>query len=181
VRVLRSLSESATAAAAEGRVRGLVTVHREGPWLRLYATSYGSLARAQDAVLATLDESRMKVEERPERFDVDRGEWTPVELPLLPETAADRVQLNHGQRQWGAAAEPDRLTIHFECGRRDKAAELADTLTERGYETHRHWTYVYLFVEGRDEAEALIETLGKDIPGKAHMFAMGDGPGHFFV
>jgi hypothetical protein len=39
--ILGGLSERATAAMAENRLKGLVSVHREGAWLRIYASSYG--------------------------------------------------------------------------------------------------------------------------------------------
>lgn len=52
--MLRSLSERATAALVEDRVKGLVSVYRGGAWLRLYASSYDSLARAQEAIVTTI-------------------------------------------------------------------------------------------------------------------------------
>ena len=49
--LLGRLSERAAAASAESRVRERASVRREGPWLRLYASSYDSLSRAQAAIL----------------------------------------------------------------------------------------------------------------------------------
>jgi hypothetical protein len=180
-RVLRGLSEHATAALAEDRVKGLVSVHREGPWLRLYASSYDSLARAQEAIVEAVTEMNLNAEERPERFDQDRGEWAPVDLPLLSEIEAQRIQMHRGEGQWGGAVEADRVTIHFEFDRREKAAELANHLTEQGYEAHRHWSYVFVFVDDRDAAETLLAGLDAGVRGDAQVFLMGDGPRTFFI
>jgi hypothetical protein len=105
--LLGRLSERAAAAAAENRVRELVSVRREGPWLRLYASSYDSLSRAQVAILSTLSESDTTAEERPEQFDQRNGRWTAVDAPLVSEIQAQRITINHGHRSW--AQTPRRI------------------------------------------------------------------------
>ncbi len=175
MRVLHGLSERAAAAVAEGHVKDLVSVHREGPWLRLHASSLESLARAQAAIISAITEANVSAEERAEQFDHHRGEWAPVDLPLLSEIDAEQIRIHEGPGQWGAVAEPNRLTIHFELGARHEAAELADRLLSRGYDVQRHWTYVYAFVDDRDAADQLLEELGDDRPEHAHIFVMGEG------
>jgi hypothetical protein len=171
---MRSLSECAAAASAEARTKALVSAHREGPWLRLYASSYEALARAQEAILAAASETKLHAEERPERFDHDRDVWVPVDLPKLSERDAERVQTHEGAGQWGASAGPDRLTIHFELDSRHKAAQLAERLATEGFDVHRHWTYVFVFVENRQAADALLESLDGELRREAYVSANGE-------
>ncbi|MFZ0089684.1 MAG: hypothetical protein WAL63_09275 [Solirubrobacteraceae bacterium] len=46
---------------------------------------------------------------------------------------------------------------------------------------HRHWTYVYVFVDDRDVADQLLEELDDELREHARVFVMGDGPRTFFL
>jgi hypothetical protein len=147
------LSERTAAATAENRVKELVSARREGPWLRLYASSYESLSRAQAAISSTLAEADVNAEERPERFDQRSGQWTVVDAPLVSEIEAQRITMYHGHGPWGADTEKTRVTIQLQFEHRSDALDAAQRLIATGYDAHRHWTTVYLFADDRPPLE----------------------------
>lgn len=179
--LLARLSERAAAATAESQIKELVSARREGPWLRLYASSYDSLSRAQSAISSTLSQWDLNAEERPERFDPDSGQWTAVDAPLVSEIEAQRITINHGQRPWGADTEKNRVTIQLEFPHRADAIAAAKRLTATGCDAHRHWTTVYLFADDRPAAAELVEQIPDDIRAAAEVFLAGDGPRTFFI
>ncbi len=175
------LSERTAAATAENRVKELVSARREGPWLRLYASSYESLSRAQAAISSTLAEWDLNAEERPEQFDQRSGQWTAVDAPLVSEIEAQRITINHGHGPWGADTEKTRATIQLQFDHRSDAVDAAKRLIATGYDAHRHWTTVYLFADDRPTAGELVEQLPQDIRATAEVFLAGDGPRTFFI
>jgi hypothetical protein len=173
--VLDGLSVRAAAALAEKRVTQLVSVQRDGTWLRLYAHSYQSLARSHEAIFSALTELNEAAEERVERLDPDSGQWTQAEVPLISEIQAERISSHHSEGSWGSQPEPDRVTIQLRFSARREAIAAAQRLAEEGYDAHRHWTSVYLFAEDRDSAEALVDGLKAHVPDPEQVFYMGEG------
>jgi hypothetical protein len=180
IAVLAGLSERAAAATAESRIKTLVSARREGPWLRLYATSYDSLSRAQTAISGTLTQWNLNAEERPERFDHHSGQWAPADAPLVSEIEAQRITINRGHGPWGSDTEKNRVTIQLEFEHRSDALDAVKRLIGAGYDAHRTWTMVYLFADDRPAAEELVEQLPDNIGAAAEVFLAGDGPRTFF-
>lgn len=118
----------------------------------------------------------MSAEERPERFDDHSGRWSAVDAPLLSEIEAERITINRGHGPWGADAEASRLTIQLEFGHRSEAVHATEQLIAAGYDAHRTWTMVHLFVDDPAAAEELVEQLPDDIRAAAEVFLAGDGP-----
>lgn len=112
-KALRALSECAAAASAEDRAKTLVSVRRDGPWLRLYASSFDALGRAQQAIFSAVSELDTKAEERLERLDHDSGDWIAVNAPLLSEIQRERITIHDRAGPWGAIAEDDRVTVQL--------------------------------------------------------------------
>lgn len=180
--LLARLFERTAAATAEDRVKELVSARREGPWLRLYASSYESLSRAQAAISSTLAEWDLNAEERPEQFDERSGQWTAVDAPLVSEIEAQRITINQdGHGPWGADTEKTRVTIQLQFDHRPDAVDAAKRLIATGYDAHRHWTTVYLFADDRPTAGELVDQLPEDIRATAEVFLAGNGPRTFFI
>lgn len=174
VAVLRALGEHAAAATLQSRVRDLVSVRREGSWLRVYATSYGALVSVQELVSATAQERAATAEERLERFDEGAGAWQQVDAPLVSEMQGERIHFN-ATGQWGAAAERDRITVQWEFTARRDAITTTTALREAGHDAHRHWTTVFLFADNRAAAEQLAAEVDEHIHGEAARHYAGEG------
>jgi hypothetical protein len=65
--------------------------------------------------------------------------------------------------------------VHFELSARHAASDLQDQLVTQGYDAHRHWNYVYVFVDDRDAADQLIEQLQPELDDNAVAEVMGEG------
>jgi hypothetical protein len=175
VAALRALGEHAAAATVHNRVRHLVSVRREGPWLRMYATSYAALARVQQIVSAAARELDATAEERLERFDQGDGAWQQVDAPLVSEIESEHVRFKDAAPQWGAGTEEDRVTIQWEFTKRSDAIETATALRDAGHDAHRHWATVFLFAESRTAAEELTAAVHDYIHGEACCHYAGEG------
>ena len=171
--VFSGLREHAAAALAADRLSDDVVAEHDGEWLRVYASSEEGLRRAQEIVASAMDTDGVEAEETAEHHD--DGGWQPIELPPVPAPEAEHVTQHRGEGPWGADAEPDRVQVRFEMGRRNDAVAFTKELTEAGYEVHRCGSFLFLFAEDHDSAHALGEQLRAKAPATAQLFYSREG------
>jgi hypothetical protein len=173
--IFSALMVHAAAVQTADKAKEGVVAERDGCWLRMYGTSYDALRRAQGIVATTLETEGVRAVEQAEHRAVEDTDWTPVELPPLPERQARLVSEHHGRGPWGSEAEPGRVQAHFELESRHAAQRFAAELAADGYDVHHARSFVFIFADDGAEARRLGDELMVRAPAGAQLFFEGEG------
>lgn len=124
---------------------------------------------------------RVDAEESAEQRTSSAGEWEPIGLPALPDSAAPHVLAHQGAGPWGAETESTRVQARFELGSAHAAKTFARELEADGYDVHEAESFVFIYADDAEHAHRLGEELKRRAPAGAQLFYMEEGSKTIFI
>ena len=147
-----------------------VVMSVDGPTVFLYAGTEGTAREADRVVREVLAQHQLSAEFTLDRWHPLEEEWEDVSVPM-PETAEQRAaehqRLVDAETQDSLAAGQAGWEVHVELPSHRQAVELAERLQAEGRPVIRRWKYLVLGANNEDDASALVEAIGQEIPAKA--------------
>jgi hypothetical protein len=147
-----------------------VVMSVDGPTVFLYAGTEGTAREAERVVREVLAQQQLSAEFTLDRWHPLEEEWEDVSVPM-PDTAEQRAaehqRLVDYETEESLAAGQAGWEVRVELPSHRQAVELAERLQAEGRPVIRRWKYLVLGANNEDDASALAEAIGQEIPGKA--------------
>jgi hypothetical protein len=147
-----------------------VAMSVDGPAVFLYAGTEDTAREADRVVREVLAQHQMSAEFRLDRWHPLEEEWEDVSVPM-PDTAEQRAaehqRLVDAETQQSLAAGQAGWEVRVDLPSHRRAVELAERLQAEGRPVIRRWKYLVVGVNNEDDASALAEAIGQEIPAKA--------------
>ena len=166
----RSVREHEVEDDARSQLGPRIVMSVDGSTAFLYAGTEDTAREADRVVREVLAQHQLSAEFTLDRWHPLEEEWEDVSVPM-PDTAEQRAAEH--QRLVAAETE-DSLTagqagweVRVELPSHRQAVELAERLQAEGRPVIRRWKYLVVGVNNEDDASALAEAIGQEIPAKA--------------
>ena len=152
---------------AQKRLGGRVMVTRDGPRVFLYAGSQDETREAERIARELVTEEDLTAEIRATRWHPVEEAWKDASIPLPRTEEEERAELERKEAAgWQEAVEEGSFDwmVKVELPSGAEAAELAERLTNEGYQAHRRWRYLTIDVVTEEQANELASSLRPVLP-----------------
>ena len=167
---VRSVREHEVEDDVRSRLGHRVAMSVDGPTVYLYAGTEDTAREADRVVREVLAQHQLNAELTLDRWHPLEEEWEDVSVPM-PDTAEQRAaehqRLVDTETQDSLAARQAGWEVRVELPSHRQAVELAERLQAEGRPVIRCWKYLVLGANNEDDASALAEAIGQEIPAKA--------------
>ena len=147
-----------------------VAMSVDGPAVFLYAGTEDMAREADRVVREVLGRHQLSAEFRLDRWHPLEEDWEDASVPM-PDTAEQRAaehrRLIDAETQQSLAAGQAGWEVRVELPSHRQAVQLAERLQAEGRPVIRRWKYLVIGANNEDEANALAEAIGQEIPAKA--------------
>ena len=147
-----------------------VVMSVDGPTVFLYAGTEDTAREADRVVREVLAQQQLSAEFTLDRWHPLEEDWEDVSVPM-PDTAEQRTaehqRLIDAETQDSLAAGQPGWEVRVDLPSHRQAVELAERLQAEGRPVIRRWKYLVLGANNEDDASALAEAVGQEIPAKA--------------
>jgi hypothetical protein len=166
----RSVREHEVEDDVRSRLGHRIVMSVDGPTVFLYAGTEDTAREADRVVREVLAQHQLSAEFTLDRWHPLEEEWEDVSVPM-PDTAEQRAaehqRLVDAETQDSLAAGQAGWEVRVELPSHRQAVELAERLQAEGHPVTRRWKYLVIGVNNEDDASALAEAIGQEIPAKA--------------
>jgi hypothetical protein len=167
---VRSVREHEVEDDVRSRLGHRVAMSVDGPAVFLYAGTEDTAREADRVVREVLARHQLSAEFTLERWHPLEEEWEDASVPM-PETAEQRAaehrRLIDAETQQSLAAGQAGWEVRVDLPSHRQAVQLAERLQAEGRPVIRRWKYLVVGVNNEDDASALAEAIGQEIPAKA--------------
>jgi hypothetical protein len=167
---VRSVREHEVEDDVRSRLGHRVAMSVDGPTVFLYAGTEDTAREADRVVREVLAQHQLSAEFALDRWHPLEEEWEDVSVPM-PDTAEQRAaehqRLVDTETQDSLAAGQAGWEVRVELPSHHQAVELAERLQAEGRPVIRRWKYLVVGANNEDDASALAEAIGQEIPAKA--------------
>jgi len=167
---VRSVREHEVEDDVRSRLGHRVAMSVDGPTVFLYAGTEDTASEAERVVREVLAQQQLSAEFTLDRWHPLEEEWEDVSVPM-PDTAEQRAaehrRLIDAETQQSLAAGQAGWEVRVDLPSHRQAVELAERLQAEGRSVIRRWKYLVVGVNNEDDANALAEAIGQEIPAKA--------------
>jgi hypothetical protein len=172
----RALSERRFEKAVEDQLPESVLVTRDGPRVFLYTATEAQAKSAARAVHEVLSEQGLEAELSPiMRWHPVEERWEEVSVPMpqTPEQVeAERERLAKREAERARALGYAEWEVRIDLPTHQDAVALAERLESEGIDpVTRRWRYLLIGAANEEEAKALAERLGSEVPQGASVTA----------
>jgi hypothetical protein len=169
-RAVQSVREHEVEGDALSGLAHRVVMSVDGPTVFLYAGTEGTAREADRVVREVLGQQQLSAEFTLDRWHPLEEEWEDVSVPM-PDTAEQRAaehqHLVDYETEESLAAGQAGWEVRVELPSHHQAVKLAERLQAEGRPVIRRWKYLLVGVNNEDDASALAEAIGQEIPAKA--------------
>ena len=167
---VRSVREHEVEDDVRSRLGHRVAMSVDGPAVFLYAGSEDTAREADRVVREVLAQHQLSAEFTLDRWHPLEEDWEDASAPM-PDTgeqrAAEHRRLIDAETQQSLAAGQAGWEVRVDLPSHRQAVELAERLQAEGRPVVRRWKYLVVGVNNEDDASALAEAIGQEIPAKA--------------
>ena len=167
---VRSVREHEVEDDVRSRLGHRIAMSVDGPTAFLYAGTEDTAREADRVVREVLAQHQLSAELTLDRWHPLEEEWEDVSVPM-PDTAEQRAaehqRLVDTETQDSLAAGQAGWEVRVELPSHRRAVELAERLQAEGRPVIRRWKYLVVGANNEDDASALAEAIGQEIPAKA--------------
>jgi hypothetical protein len=167
---VRSVREHEVEDDVRSRLGHRIVMSVDGPTAFLYAGTEDTAREADRVVREVLAQHQLSAELTLDRWHPLEEQWEDVSVPM-PDTAEQRAaehqRLVDTETQDSLAAGQAGWEVRVELPSHHQAVELAERLQAEGRPVIRRWKYLVLGANNEDDASALAEAIGQEIPAKA--------------
>ena len=167
---VRSVREHEVEDDVRSRLGHRVAMSVDGPTVFLYAGTEDTAREADRVVREVLAQHQVSAEFTLDRWHPLEEEWEDVSVPM-PDTAEQRAaehrRLIDAETQQSLAAGQAGWEVRVDLPSHRQAVELAERLQAEGRSVIRRWKYLVVGINNEDDANALAEAIGQEIPAKA--------------
>ena len=167
---VRSVREHEVEDDVRSRLGHRIAMSVDGPTAFLYAGTEDTAREADRVVREVLAQHQLSAELTLDRWHPLEEEWEDVSVPM-PDTAEQRAaehqRLVDTETQDSLAAGQAGWEVRVELPSHRRAVELAERLQAEGRPVIRRWKYLVVGANNEDDASALAEEIGQEIPAKA--------------
>jgi hypothetical protein len=166
----RSVREHEVEDDVRSRLGHRVAMSVDGPAVFLYAGTEDTAREADRVVREVLAQHQLSAEFTLDRWHPLEEEWEDVSVPM-PDTAEQRAaehqRLVAAETRDSLAAGQAGWEVRVELPSHRQAVELAERLQAEGHPVTRRWKYLVVGANNEDDASALAEAIGQEVPAKA--------------
>ena len=166
----RSVREHEVEDDVRSRLGHRVAMSVDGPAVFLYAGTEDTAREADRVVREVLGQHQLSAEFKLDRWHPLEEQWEDVSVPM-PDTAEQRAaehqRLVDTETQDSLATGQAGWEVRVELPSHRQAVQLAERLEAEGRPVIRRWKYLLVGVNNEDDASALAEAIGQEIPAKA--------------
>jgi len=166
----RSVREHEVEDDVRSRLGHRVAMSVDDPAVFLYAGTEDTAREADRVVREVLAQHQLSAEFTLDRWHPLEEEWEDVSVPM-PDTAEQRAaehqRLVAAETRDSLAAGQAGWEVRVELLSHRQAVELAERLQAEGHPVTRRWKYLVVGANNEDDASALAEAIGQEIPAKA--------------
>ena len=167
---VRSVREHEVEDDVRSRLGHRIVMSVDGSTAFLYAGTEDTAREADRVVREVLAQHQLSAEFTLDRWHPLEEDWEDVSVPM-PGTAEQRAEehrrLMDAETQQSLAAGQAGWEVRVELPSHHQAVELAERLQAEGRPVIRRWKYLVLGATNEDDASALAEAIGQEIPSKA--------------
>ena len=167
---VRSVREHEVEDDVRSRLGHRIVMSVDGSTAFLYAGTEDTAREADRVVREVLAQHQLSAEFTLDRWHPLEEEWEDVSVPM-PDTAEQRAaehqRLVAAETQESLAAGQAGWEVRVELPSHRQAVELAERLQAEGRPVIRRWKYLVVGANNEDDASALAEAIGQEIPAKA--------------
>ena len=167
---VRSVREHEVEDDVRSRLGHRIVMSVDGSTAFLYAGTEDTAREADRVVREVLAQHQLSAEFALDRWHPLEEEWEDVSVPM-PDTAEQRAaehqRLVDTETQDSLAAGQAGWEVRVELPSHRRAVELAERLQAEGRPVIRRWKYLVVGANNEDDASALAEAIGQEIPAKA--------------
>jgi hypothetical protein len=167
---VRSVREHEVEDDVRSRLGHRIVMSVDGSTAFLYASTEDTAREADRVVREVLAQHQLSAEFTLDRWHPLEEEWEDVSVPM-PDTAEQRAaehqRLVAAETQESLAAGQAGWEVRVELPSHRQAVELAERLQAEGRPVIRRWKYLVVGANNEDDASALAEAIGQEIPAKA--------------
>jgi hypothetical protein len=161
----------------------LVIVTRDGARVYLYAGDRAQAEAAQALIERLAQEQDWRIATDVKRWHSTEEEWRPVD-EALPEAAGGKAAehrklIEHERAQTEERGYPE-FEAFAELPSPAEARELAERLSQEGFQCVRRWKYVAIGATDEDSAKALAERIRAEAPTGSRVTAQGTPQAAFY-
>jgi hypothetical protein len=152
---------------ARERLGQRVMVTRDGPRVFLYTGTEAETREAERIAQQLVAEEDLTAKIRATRWHPVEEAWKDASIPLPRSEAEEQDELDRKEAaEWQEAVEEGSFDwmVKVELPSGAEAAELADRLSNEGYQVHRRWRYVTIDVVTEEQANELASSLRDVLP-----------------
>ena len=172
---VQSVREHEAEDDVRSRLGHRVAMSVDGPVVFLYAGTEDTAREAERLVREVLAGHQLSAEFTLDRWHPLEEEWEDASVPM-PDTAeqqaAEHRRLMDAETQQSLAAGQAGWEVRVELPSHRQAVELAERLQAEGRPVIRRWKYLVLGASNEDDARALAEAIGQEIPAKASVHTL---------
>jgi hypothetical protein len=172
---VQSVREHEVEDDVRSRLGHRIVMSVDGPTAFLYAGTEDTAREAERVVREVLAQHQLSAELTLDRWHPLEEEWEDVSVPM-PDTAerraAEHRRLVDTETQDSLAAGQAGWEVRVELPSHHQAVELAERLQAEGRPVIRRWKYLVLGANNEDDASALAEAIGQEIPAKASVHTL---------
>jgi hypothetical protein len=174
-RAVQSVREHEVEDDVRSRLGNRVAMSVDGPAVFLYAGTEDTAREADQVVREVLVRHHLSAEFTLDRWHPLEEDWEDASVPM-PDTpeqrAAEHQRLIEAETQQSLAAGQAGWEVRVELPSHRQAVELAERLQAEGRPVIRRWKYLILGANNEDDATALAEAIGREIPTKASVHTL---------
>ena len=167
---VRSVREHEVEDDVRSRLGHRIAMSVDGPTAFLYAGTEDTAREADRVVREVVAQHQLSAEFTIDRWHPLEEEWEDVSVPM-PDTAEQRAaehqRLVDTETQDSLTAGQAGWEVRVELPSHRRAVELAERLQAEGRPVIRRWKYLVVGANNEDDASALAEAIGQEIPAKA--------------
>jgi hypothetical protein len=167
---VRSVREHEVEDDVRSRLGHRIVMSVDGPTAFLYAGSEAAAREADRVVREVLAQHQLSAEFTLDRWHPLEEQWEDASVPM-PDTAEQRAaehqRLVDTETHDSLAAGQAGWEVRVELPSHRQAVKLAERLQAEGRPVIRRWKYLVLGANNEDDASALAEAIGQEIPSKA--------------
>jgi len=169
-RALQSLREHEVEDDVRRRLGHHVAVSADGPRVLLYAGTEDAAREADQVVRQVMAQRGLGADFALDRWHPAEEEWQDADVPM-PQTdeqrQAEHQRLEADETRESLATGHARWEVRVELPSHHDAVALAERLQAEGRPVIRRWKYLVVGANNEDDASALAEAIGQEIPAKA--------------
>lgn len=152
---------------ARERLGGRVMVTRDGPRVFLYPGTEVETREAERIARELVAEEGLTAEIRATRWHPVEEAWKDASIPLPRTEAEEEEELDRKEAaDWQEAVEEGSFDwmVKVQLPSGAEAAELANRLSNEGYQVHRRWRYLTIDVVTEERANELANSIRDVLP-----------------